>query len=254
MQIKHLTLGEGRPKICVPLVSSSLEALTEECEELRAVPFDLLEWRIDYLLAGPDFHYEKDLPRAFACLRAVFPEAVVLTTLRTKSQGGCYDLSDASYGVILHFLLENHLGDVLDVEYGHEDLETAALFARGKEIGLPLLMSFHRFDGALSEAELLSIYQGMQSAGADILKIAVMPKTAKDTAALFTAAATMREGNPQTPVIAIGMGALGVLTRLAGNDLGGPLTFAAGQAASAPGQLTAQDEKRVIELLYGSCE
>ncbi len=248
MIIKNLSLGTGRPKICVPLVSASLEALEIECESLTPVPLDLLEWRIDYLLAE-NFSYT-DLPKAYGIIRKHFKDAVILTTLRTASQGGSYELTDDTYGEILHFLLENHIADLLDMEEGHE-LPLPALMAKAKEMEIPVLMSYHKFSGPLSFEELTTIYRHMKSEGADVLKIAVMPKAPKDTATLLLAAATLREEFPDTPVIAIGMGSLGQLSRIAGNDLGGPLTFAAGQKASAPGQLSAKDAKGVLEMLYG---
>ncbi len=253
MTTHTIPLGSGRPKICVPLVSASLAALEIECESLAAVPFDLLEWRIDYLLADESFSYETDLPKAYDIIRKHYKDAVILTTLRTKSQGGSYELSDETYGKILHFLLKNHLADLLDIEEGHE-LALTDLISTAREKEIPVLMSYHKFSGPLSFEELTSIYRHMKSEGADILKIAVMPKVPKDTATLLLAAATLREEFPDTPVIAIGMGALGQLTRIAGNDLGGPLTFAAGQKASAPGQLSAKDAKGVLELLYGKAE
>ena len=46
------------------------------------------------------------------------------------------------------------------------------------------------------------------------------------------------------------MGQAGQLTRIAGSDLGAPITFAAGQKASAPGQLTAAQVKAVLDVLY----
>ncbi len=242
-------LNTGRPKICVPLVSSSLASLEKECQSLAGVPFDMLEWRIDYLLANSDFH-TTDLPKAYAMIRAHYKDAVVLTTLRTKSQGGSYDLTDETYGDILHFLLDHRLANILDIEEGHE-LPLADLISRAKEIEIPILMSYHKFEGPLSFEELTTIYRHMKSEGADILKIAVMPKAPKDTATLLLAAATLREEYPDTPVIAIGMGALGQLTRIAGTNLGGPLTFAAGQQASAPGQLAAGEAMGVLKLLYG---
>jgi len=43
--IRNMQLGSGRPKICVPLVSDSLEALDKECASLVNCPLDMLEWR-----------------------------------------------------------------------------------------------------------------------------------------------------------------------------------------------------------------
>lgn len=251
MKIKNLILGEGRPKICIPLVASSIDALQGECKRLSTCPFDLLEWRIDYLLANPDFQYSKDLERAFAIVREYSRGAVILTTLRTKSQGGSYAVSDSAYASILHFLLTRGMADLLDVEYGHEGLDTETLLPAGKKAGIPILMSYHRFEGPIPLAEMIGIYERMKALGADVLKIASMPKTPKDTANILLSAATVREAYPDTPVIAIGMGGPGQLTRVAGCEMGAPLTFASGETASAPGQLSAKDAKAVLGVLYG---
>ena len=49
-----MILGEGRPKICVPLVSASFEDLEKECTSLKELSPDMLEWRVDYLLNKED--------------------------------------------------------------------------------------------------------------------------------------------------------------------------------------------------------
>ncbi len=49
IKIRTTAIGEGRPKICIPLVSDSTELLALECKDLAGTPFDLLEWRVDYL-------------------------------------------------------------------------------------------------------------------------------------------------------------------------------------------------------------
>ena len=47
--VRNLRLGEGTPKICIPLVSPSDEALFEEAKALSSYPADLAEWRADYM-------------------------------------------------------------------------------------------------------------------------------------------------------------------------------------------------------------
>ena len=43
IKIRTTAIGEGRPKICIPLVSDSTELLALECKDLAGTPFDLLE-------------------------------------------------------------------------------------------------------------------------------------------------------------------------------------------------------------------
>lgn len=250
MNIRHLTIGSGRPKICVPLVSSNLEDLEKECASLSSCPLDMLEWRVDYLLNQENFHATKDLETAYAVIRRHFKDVPLLTTVRTKSQGGAHKTPGGEYVSLLSLIIRSHWADVLDVEYGHEVLDTKVLIKQAHEQGIPVLMSYHKFQRAMSETELIDTYENMASFKADILKIAVMSRVPRDTASLLSAAARVREDLPETPVIAIGMGQAGQLTRIVGSDLGAPITFAAGQKASAPGQLTAAQVKAVLDVLY----
>ena len=248
--IKNMQLGSGRPKICVPLVSDSLDALDKECASLQDCPLDMLEWRVDYLLNMEGIQLTTDLEKAYTIIRKYFPETPLLTTVRTKSQGGAHKTPGGEYISLLSLIMNSHWADILDVEYGHELMDTKVLIRQAKAQGLTVLMSYHKFKRAMSETELIDTLENMKSLKADILKIAVMPKTPKDTAALLSAAARVGEVYPDTPIITIGMGEVGQLTRLAGNTLGAPLTFAAGKEASAPGQLTAAEVKSVLDVLY----
>ena len=250
MNIRRLTIGSGLPKICVPLVSSHLEDLEKECASLSSCPLDMLEWRVDHFLNQEGFHATKDLEAAYAVIRTHFKDVPLLTTVRTKSQGGAHKTPGGEYVSLLSLIIRSHWADVLDVEYGHEVLDTKVLIKQAHEQGIPVLMSYHKFQRAMSETELIDTYENMASFKADILKIAVMPRAPRDTAALLSAAARIREDFPETPVIAIGMGQAGQLTRIAGSDLGAPITFAAGKEASAPGQLTAAQVKAVLDVLY----
>lgn len=210
----------------------------------------MLEWRVDYLLNQEDFHATKDLETAYAVIRRHFKDVPLLTTVRTKSQGGAHKTPGGEYVSLLSLIIRSHWADVLDVEYGHEVLDTKVLIKQAHKQGIPVLMSYHKFQRAMSETELIDTYENMASFKADILKIAVMPRVPRDTASLLSAAARVREDLPETPVIAIGMGQAGQLTRIAGSDLGAPITFAAGKEASAPGQLTAAQVKAVLDVLY----
>lgn len=110
-------------------------------------------------------------------------------------------------------------------------------------------MSYHKFKRALSEMEILDVLENMRFFRPDIEKIAVMPEKPSDVSALMSAAARFGEKYPDIPVVTIAMGPLGVITRIAGNNLGGALTFAAGREASAPGQLTVEEVRKIQGIL-----
>lgn len=250
LKIRNTTIGEGKPKICVPLVSVDFEDLEKECASLEGVPLDMLEWRVDYLMNRKGWNGTADLDRAYRIIRSHFPNTPLLTTVRTKEQGGVHTMTEDTYFSTLSLLLSSRWADLMDLEYGHDSMDTKVLMARAREKKMPLLMSFHSFHRALPENEITNTLEAMASFHPDILKIAVMPETPADVAALLSAAAKRMTRFPETPVMTIAMGPMGVLTRAAGNYMGGPITFAAGKEASAPGQLTAKEMRQVLDVLY----
>ncbi len=249
LKIKNVTIGEGRPAICVPLVSSDLESLEKECEALKDSPLDMVEWRVDYLMNKENFNATRDLDAAWRIIRKYFPGKPVLTTVRTKSQGGVHKTPGGEYISLLSLIIASHWADILDVEYGHEMMDTKVLISQAKRQGLPVLMSYHKFKRALSEMEILDVLENMRFFRPDIEKIAVMPEKPSHVSALMSAAARFGEKYPDIPVVTIAMGPLGVITRIAGNNLGGALTFAAGREASAPGQLTVEEVRKIQGIL-----
>ena len=82
---------------------------------------------------------------------------------------------------------------------------------------------------------------GMADAGADIAKLAVMPRCAADAARLLEATARAADTRPDTPLITMSMGPLGAVTRFCGGAFGSCATFGvtSGTSASAPGQPSA---------------
>ena len=47
VKIRNMVLGEGVPKICVPIVGVTKEDILKEAEAITKLPADIVEWRID---------------------------------------------------------------------------------------------------------------------------------------------------------------------------------------------------------------
>ena len=92
----------------------------------------------------------------------------------------------------------------------------------------------------------------MQEYGADIPKIAVMPKSVDDVITLLDATNTMKTQYGDRPLITMSMGGTGVISRLAGEVFGSAFTFGAGKEASAPGQIPVAELRKVLEILHES--
>lgn len=94
----------------------------------------------------------------------------------------------------------------------------------------------------------------MQEYGADIAKIAVMPKTSGDVLRLLEATNEMKEKHTETPVITMSMSGLGKVSRICGEVFGSAVTFASAGQASAPGQLPVEDMRAALRLFVGEGE
>ena len=48
IEIKGIKIGEGMPKICVPIVGETKEEILIQAKEISGGPVDLVEWRVDW--------------------------------------------------------------------------------------------------------------------------------------------------------------------------------------------------------------
>ena len=160
----------------------------------------------------------------------------LLLTYRSTTEGG----KGAGHGQGY----EDYLASLLQLRpaVAAVDIEMAcpaskALVAEAKAGGYDVVGSCHDFTATPSAAQITQKLAQITAAGADITKVAYMPRTAQDVAALRHAAHDFAGAYPHQPLIAISMGQLGAPSR---TDLVNCLTFAtiADGAASAPGQAT----------------
>lgn len=188
-----------------------------------------LELRAD-LLADP-----AQVCAALTAVRAA-SSLPLLLTYRSTTEGG----KGAGHGQGY----EDYLASLLQLRpaVAAVDIEMAcpaskALVAEAKAGGYDVVGSCHDFTATPSAAQITQKLAQITAAGADITKVAYMPRTAQDVAALRHAAHDFAGAYPHQPLIAISMGQLGAPSR---TDLANCLTFAtiADGAASAPGQAT----------------
>lgn len=225
--------GGALPAICIPLVGRTDDALLQETASAAAWRPDLLEWRVD-------FHEGVANPARVATLAARLREAAagipVLFTRRSPREGGqpCA-LREDQVPALYAAACASGAVDIIDVEMADpRQLDPLREIARGHGCGL--LLSFHDFTRTPPLADLLARFHQAATLGADIAKVAVMPQQPGDVLVLLQA--TLQASQELAiPVAGMSMGALGVPSRVCGGSFGSALTFAVGQAASAPGQV-----------------
>ena len=95
----------------------------------------------------------------------------------------------------------------------------------------------------------MEILENLRESGADILKMAVMPKNFQDLLRLMEVTQEGRE-KYERPLITMSMGKIGFLSRICGEITGSAVTFAAGRNASAPGQGGAEPMRNILNSIH----
>ncbi|MCC8128569.1 MAG: type I 3-dehydroquinate dehydratase [Clostridiales bacterium] len=245
VNVRGLTIGSGRPKIAVPVLGETREALLAEAEQVKSVPADLAEWRVDWFA---DWSDRTALLETGAALRAALGDLPILATFRTAAEGGQQETSQKDYVNLIRALASSGLADLVDIEVFTAGENVTALIGSCHQAGMLALLSSHDFQHTPGEEEMVRRLTWMDGLGADLSKLAVMPHTGSDVLALLSA--TDRAARQaRRPIVTMSMGGLGTVSRLAGEVFGSAITFGSAARASAPGQVPAGQLAEILELL-----
>ncbi len=249
VKIRNIVIGEGMPKICVPIVGTTKEELLQEVEALQSLSVDVVEWRMDWFKEIENLEAAKEMVKT---LREALKDTALLATFRSKKEGGELEVSTAYYVALNKAIADSGCADLIDVELFTGEHEVKDLVAYAHAHGVKVIMSNHDFDKTPSYDEILTRLKAMQNFDADIPKIAVMPTCKKDVLTLLQATNDMHETYADRPIITMSMAGTGVISRLCGEVFGSALTFGAAKKASAPGQMNVEDLHTVLALLHKS--
>lgn len=251
LRLRGAALDAGHPQVCVPIVAATPEDAAAVAAVLPPGAADVVELRLDHLTGSA--HDPAVVRAAVAGVRAALPADVpLLATFRSAREGGAQPADDAAYAATVHAVVAGagpQGADAVDVELATPGV--ADLVARAQAAGLAVVVSHHDFAATPPAAELLEVLRRQRAAGADVCKVAVMPHDADDVLALLTATRAFAR-DADRPVVTVAMGALGLVTRLAGGVFGSAMTFGSVGAASAPGQVDAGRLREVLALLHGT--
>ncbi|PXV89433.1 3-dehydroquinate dehydratase [Lachnotalea glycerini] len=247
--VKNVVIGEGLPKICVPIVSKTRVEIIEEAKSITDIPVDIVEWRVDW------FEGSNDLKQIIAVLEDLAPalnEIPLLFTFRTKREGGEKAIEAASYAALNQAVAATGLVDLVDIEIftGDEIVKSAIEHIHASKV--KVIASNHDFDKTPSKEDIVERLRKMQDLGADIAKIAVMPNNKLDVLELMAATVIMSEQYARIPIVTMSMSGIGVVSRLTGEAFGSAITFGSAKKASAPGQIPVKELDHVLQLLNRS--
>jgi 3-dehydroquinate dehydratase-1 len=233
-------------KTIVPITAKTKEQALAQAQVIaNTADADLAEFRIDLLSFASD---TKQVIALGHELKKILGNKPLIATIRTKNEGGQLEVSDADYGKTYQAYLKNPFMDWLDVEMFRDQKVVSEIVQKAHQKKVLIVMSNHDFQKTPSQDEIEKRLLKQDQMGADILKIAVMPKSKQDVFTLMNA--TLKVSQQTTkPLLTMSMGQLGTISRVATANMGGSYSFGMIGQASAPGQIDVTKLKQILQTV-----
>lgn len=248
--MNNLKPNQTFPKIALSLMIENRAALAAALLPLHQVKgaFDVIEWRVDFMR---DLTDEADLIAMVQQIKREFPDKIMLLTCRTKAEGGNAQIQDEDYWRLNQHLARSGAIDWIDVEFQILQRASFDFIQALQQHQIATIVSYHDFAKTSSVAEWIALAEKMSKTNASMIKIAMMAHSAEETVRLMYAAQQVQQLQKvkKGTLIAISMGEWGKLSRLSGQWIESPLTFACLEKASAPGQIDVIALKNMLDQL-----
>ncbi|EPJ5703911.1 type I 3-dehydroquinate dehydratase [Acinetobacter baumannii] len=233
-------------KTIVPITAKTKEQALAQAQVIaNTADADLAEFRIDLLSFASD---TKQVIALGHELKKILGNKPMIATIRTKNEGSQLEISDADYGKTYQAYLKNPFMDWLDVEMFRDQKVVSEIVQKAHQKKVLVVMSNHNFQKTPSQDEIEKRLLKQDQMGADVLKIAVMPKSKQDVFTLMNA--TLKVSQQTTkPLLTMSMGQLGTISRVATANMGGSYSFGMIGQASAPGQIDVTKLKQILQTV-----
>ncbi|HZW06072.1 MAG TPA: type I 3-dehydroquinate dehydratase [Phycisphaerales bacterium] len=236
--------------VCVPIMVTSAESALATARRAKDAGADLVEFRVDGWFTGRDDTVAGATIDEVVELVSASPAPCILTC-RTALEGGQYDGPEQARLTMLEragsIAGNGHRSpSFIDIEHERYGTSTDAHRAIGIAVQRPeragdtvtrLILSYHDFN--TRPADLIRRCSAMaEEPACRVVKIAYRMRSTRDNIELLDLI-----GECPKPMIGLGMGSFGLMSRVLAGKFGGFLTFAALNrgAATAPGQPTVED-------------
>ena len=221
-------------KLVVSVMPKSLEE-AQAIDANRYVDADIIEWRADFL---PKDEILQVAPAIFE----KFAGRELLFTLRTRAEGGEIDLSAQEYVQVIKDVTQLYQPEYVDFEYfGNKDVFDQMLDFPN------LVLSYHSFQE--TPENMMEILSELTSLNPKVVKVSVMAHTEQDVLDLMNFTRGFKTLNPEQEYVTISMGKVGKVSRITSDVTGSSWSFASLDVASAPGQISLSNMKKIREIL-----
>lgn len=222
---------ENYPLVVLPVDDKDIEKTIAIAVDKK---IDMVELRIDQF-SNLDIEYVVEKAKVVKKY-----DLGMIATVRSKDEGGT-DIPDEDRIKIFEAVVE--YADILDVELTSKSINRKVV-ELAKDEGKLSLISYHDFEKTPENEEIQEIIDASAQLGADIIKYAFKINNVDDIRRLMCVTAK----NSHRKLVAVGMGELGKITRVAGFFFGSVLTYTYIGRAFAPGQIEAG--KLIEELKF----
>ena len=221
-------------KLVVSVMPKSLEE-AQAIDANRYVDADIIEWRADFL---PKDEILQVAPAIFE----KFAGRELLFTLRTRAEGGEIDLSAQEYVQVIKDVTQLYQPEYVDFEYfGNKDVFDQMLDFPN------LVLSYHNFQE--TPENMMEILSELTSLNPKVVKVSVMAHTEQDVLDLMNFTRGFKTLNPEQEYVTISIGKVGKVSRITSDVTGSSWSFASLDVASAPGQISLSNMKKIREIL-----
>lgn len=221
-------------KLVVSVMPKSLEEV-QGIDAMRYIDADIIEWRADFLPKEAILQVAPAIFEKFAGRELLF-------TLRTRAEGGEIDLDSAEYVQIIKDVAQLYQPEYIDFEYfSHKDVFEEMLDFPN------LVLSYHNFQE--TPDNMMEILSELTSLTPKVVKVSVMAHTEQDVLDLMNFTRGFKTLNPEQEYVTISMGKVGKVSRITSDVTGSSWSFASLDEASAPGQISLANMKKIREIL-----
>lgn len=221
-------------KLVVSVMPKSLEE-AQAIDANRYEDADIIEWRADFL---PKDEILQVAPAIFE----KFAGRELLFTLRTRAEGGEIDLSAQDYVQVIKDVTQLYQPEYVDFEYfGNKDVFDQMLDFPN------LVLSYHNFQE--TPENMMEILSELTSLNPKVVKVSVMAHTEQDVLDLMNFTRGFKTLNPEQEYVTISMGKVGKVSRITSDVTGSSWSFASLDVASALGQISLSNMKKIREIL-----
>ena len=222
VEVRGVKIGEGIPKIIVPIVGTTEKEILDAAVSLRGAVMDLTEWRADYFDGVFDF---AKVERVLKELRKELGSIPILFTFRTSGEGGEKEITVDAYAQLCIKAAQTGLVDLIDVEAFTGEEVVRKIIEEAHRAGVKVVASNHDFDKTPAKDDIVSRLRRMQEMAAQYA---------------------------DRPIITMSMSGTGLISRLCGEVFGSACTFGAVGRTSAPGQIGVEELDTVLKLIHNN--